>query len=105
MKVLDDIDRAEVLVRYRAGMSTTGLARRFGVSTHAIRACIPDSEMRGKGWQAKAVPDEEIVRLREREHLSWAQIGERTGLHLTTARTRYLKFLAACRSVAGSSLG
>lgn len=97
--VMSAADKAEAVVRYQGGASTTQLATRFRVSTATINRLLPEELKRARGWSPRDdVATAEIVRLRDEEGLTWAQIADRVGMHLTGARKRYLR-ATACRGV------
>ncbi|MGW9436063.1 hypothetical protein [Streptomyces sp. NPDC055607] len=54
----------EVRRRYAAGESASALAREFGVSSHTIRARIPDSDWRGRPAGEAPVPPPRPARAR-----------------------------------------
>jgi len=87
---LSEVDRAEILERYRKGQSVHQLAVRFRTSHMSILRALPDDEPRRPvGYQPKPVSTEWIVELRKAGH-SYAEIGKMTGLSTTGARKRYL---------------
>lgn len=92
---LNEEDVAEIRLRYDLGLSTHQLAERFGVAPRTIRRLIPPDRLRGPGPASGPravhadVRDDEVVRLRDVDGLSWAQLGEAVGMSWSGARHRY----------------
>lgn len=96
---LSDVDRAEVLVRYRAGASARRLADRFGVSPDTIERVIPPAERRRGQFDPATLPitEAELIRLRQ-DGASWGALAARTGLTRAGAYRRYLRALRRVES-------
>lgn len=94
--MLNDVQVAEIRLRYANGQSARQLAGRFGVSPSTIERAIPPDERRPGRYVPRVLPisDAELIRLRDVDGLPWAELGARTGLSLWGARNRYY---SACR--------
>lgn len=93
---LTELQRLEAVARYELGESIRQIADRFRVSYGTVRRVIPAEQLRPAGWgtDRQDVTDDMVRRLRDVEQLTWAQVGERTGMTTSGARRRYL---TACR--------
>lgn len=101
--MLSDVDRAEILIRYRNGQSARQLAGRFGVSPDTVERIIPPDERRRGQYTRAALPitEAELIRLRE-AGATWGALAARTGLTRAGAYRRYLR---ARRRVEGPHSG
>jgi DNA-directed RNA polymerase specialized sigma24 family protein len=90
---LTDEERQEILLRYDLGLSTEQLAERFGVHPETIRRLLPVRRQRGPrlgpSVRRSDVRDDVVVRLRDVDGLSWAQLGAAVGMTWSGARNRY----------------
>lgn len=93
-RILDEVDEAEVVARYRKGASEPQLAERFGVSRITIRRTLerlgepPASERRGFKRQYD-VDDALILQLRDELRCTWSEIATITGMRPGGVRRRY----------------
>jgi lambda repressor-like predicted transcriptional regulator len=94
---LSEIDRAEILTRYRNGQSARQLAGRFGVSPDTIERALPADVRRPGEFELADLPITEAELIRRRhEGASWGALAAATGLTRSGAYRRYLR---ACRRV------
>jgi hypothetical protein len=92
-RALDEADEQEAAQRYRMGWSTHRLARHFDTTDMSIRRTLDRMgvERRPPGSRRDDIDDDEIVRLRDEDGLSWPQIAVKTGLPRMTCVDHYAR--------------
>lgn len=80
------IDTEAVRERYAAGEPLRAIADDLGVAVNTVRARLPERRAPGRPRTTDVAA---VVRLRDEEGLSFAEIGERLGVDPRTAGRRY----------------
>ena len=86
-------DDETIAAAYRAGSSTTELARRWGCSPNTVSARLRNAgiTLRPPGRQARLnIPARTVVKLREEQQLTWSDIAQQMEVSTSTVRTAYL---------------
>lgn len=88
-RALSEAEEAEVVVRYRAGLSTLQLAERFGTTDASIRRVLDRHDVARRPRQPRAAVTAADVTERRAAGWTWAQVAEWAGCSATTARNRW----------------
>jgi len=88
---------AEAVRLYQSGMTRDQVAAQLGVQGSTVSRWLA-GVIRPRGPRPRAgVRDETILELRDRENLSFAEIGRRVHMSRTGARMRYYKLTGRAR--------
>lgn len=88
-RALSEEQEAEVVTRYRAGLSTVRLAELFGTNDTAIRRVLDRHGVPRRPRQPRAEVTPQQVAERRTAGWTWAQVAEWAGCSATTARNRW----------------
>jgi hypothetical protein len=86
---LSEAEEAEVVARYKAGLSTLQLAERFGITDMSVRRTLDRHGVERRPRQERLDINPQDVADRRALGWTWAQIAAWAGCSPTTARNRW----------------